>query len=241
MALAEGYVFVSALKLVTALREQRTHELPDRCAVLTLDDGPLFDFESVDYPPYGQQRSMLEIIKSVHKSKFGLKLGVPPVVGTSFVIASDATRKRIATAMGDEHWLTDRWWWSAQRSGYLDIGSHSWNHVHPFSSYAKSRPEMVETFWRVETEEEAELQVIEGSRSVRVRTMHDAARLFAYPYGQYSGYLIAEFLPKQNEVWGAFTTQPEYVHPGTSLWTIPRFVCNDHWRSPSELLSILAA
>ena len=75
----------------------------------------------------------------------------------------------------------------AQDSGHIEIGTHSWDHVHPSVT--------------------------------RVR----------------------EYLPRQELVLGAFTTVPAPVTADSSIWQIPRFVCNHHWKSPDELLRLLSA
>ena len=236
-----GFAAVSALKLVNALRSGSFGSLPARCVVLTMDDGSVFDYEDTLQPRYGMQESMLNIMRRQHKACLGIHLSPPPFTATAFVIGSKSAREQISLSFDNDQWMTDAWWPLAQRSGYLNLGSHSWDHVHPCVAEAASRPETVGVFHGVVTESEAERQIAEPSRRLRMITKSDAARLFAYPFGQTNDFLVRDYLPRQQEVLGAFTIAPEPVTKDTNIWAIPRFVCGDNWKSPEDLRALLGS
>jgi peptidoglycan/xylan/chitin deacetylase (PgdA/CDA1 family) len=183
---------------------------------------------------------MLNILRRQHRGVLGIKLGAPPVTATAFVIGSRSAREQISMGFDSKDWMTDHWWAAAQRSGYLDIGCHSWDHVHPcVAEVMAETPHIARAFHRIATVEEADRQIAQPSRALRAITKNDAARLFAYPFGQTSDFLMREYLPRQNEVIGAFTITPEPVTSATSVWAIPRYVCGDAWTSPDDLRKLL--
>jgi len=158
---------------------------------------------------------------------------------TSFVIASPEAREQI-TGPGKPYRISDDWWAEAQASGYFDIGCHGWNHVHPQVAEMRGSPELVEAFGNVRTPAEAERQVRQAARFIRGRAGGDAARLFAYPYGQVSDYLADEWLPAQDDVLAAFTTMDRPLEADADLWRLPRYVCGWHWKSRDDLRAIVS-
>lgn len=234
-----GFQCVRALDLVKALREGQFDTLPDRCVAITLDDGAVFDAVRTDFPPFGPQIPMEAILADTRRGFLGWKWGRPAFTATSFVIADAAARTEIATSMGNPAWMQEGWWATAQRRGLLDIGTHSWNHVHPAVSEMQANRQFIEAFHLIRSREMAERQIGDAIRRVRARTNSEAARLFAYPYGQYNGYLIEEYLPCQEEAIAAFTIEGAPVTAQTNLWTIPRFAFNHHWKSPEDLEHLL--
>ena len=234
-----GLEVISALEMANAMRRGLFASLPERCVVITMDDGPLFDFENTQAPPYGEQESMLNILRRQHRKVLGLHLSRARCKATAFVIASGSAREQIAISMGNRDWMTGSWWRCAQQTGYLDIGSHSWDHVHPAVAEMADHPELVEAFHRIDSHAEAERQIAQASRDVQAVTRSDAARLFAYPYGQTNAFLVREYLPRQKAVIAAFTTQPEPVTRNTGIWEIPRFVCGRDWQSEDQLRGLL--
>lgn len=233
-----GFEVVSALRLARALRHRAFATLPQRCVVLTMDDGPLVDFAESDIPPHVGQESMLSALRRQHKTILGFPIGKPPAVATSFVIASPSAREQLSAPV-KMPWFNDTWWLAAQQSGYLDVGTHSWNHVHPDVDELAGTPHLKAAFHKLDTVEEADRQILQASRSVRAITKHPAAGLFAYPYGQTNEFLVREYLPRQDAVIAAFTTEPEPVHEGTGIWEIPRYICGDHWKSRDQLTALL--
>ncbi len=233
-----GFTVVSAMHLVNCIRAGAFASLPSRCVVLTMDDGPLVDFCETSIAPHAGQDSMLTSLRRQHRKFLGISIGKPSVAATAFVIASPAARKQLS-APTNMPWFTDSWWLAAQRSGYLDIGTHSWNHVHPDVDEMASQPHLMAAFDKIDTIEDADRQIVHASRAVRAITRHQAASLFAYPYGRTNDFLVREYLPRQDVVIGAFTTAPGVVTEGTGVWEIPRFVCGDSWKSKAGFRSLL--
>jgi peptidoglycan/xylan/chitin deacetylase (PgdA/CDA1 family) len=232
------FTVVSAMQLVKSLRAGSLRSLPEKCVVLTMDDAPLSDYCETSNPPHAGQDSMLTSLRKQHRRIFGLAVTRPPFVATAFAIASPEARRQLSAGTGMA-WFTDSWWRDAQRSGYLDIGTHSWNHVHPDLEEMASQPRLKAAFHNVDSVAEADRQVVQASRSVRAITGSDAAGLFAYPYGRTNDFLVREYLPRQDTVIGAFTTQPEPVTESTGIWEIPRFVCGDAWTTRDGLRALL--
>lgn len=232
------FTVVSAMHLVQCLRAGAFRSLPAKCVVLTMDDAPLSDFCETSNPPHAGQDSMLTSLRKQHRKILGFAMTRPPFVATAFAIASPGARKQLSAPTGMP-WFTDSWWRAAQHSGYLDIGTHSWNHVHPELEEMASQPHLKAAFHKVDSIAEADRQIVQASRSVRAITGHDAAGLFAYPYGRTNDFLVREYLPRQHTVIGAFTTEPEPVTESTGIWAIPRFVCGDSWKTRESLRALL--
>jgi hypothetical protein len=234
---------ISALELASALRTGSFSSLPEKCVVITMDDGPIFDYEDVVHPRYGRQESMLNILRRQPRPWWQFHLGrrpSPPVVATAFVIGSKAAREQIALSLDDPQWMTDSWWVAAQQTPYLDIGCHSWDHVHPCVVELADRPELVGAFHRIDTFADAEREIADASRKLYSLTKSEAARLFAYPFGQTNEFLVREYLPSQEAVIAAFTTAAEPVTKDTDIWEVPRYVCGDHWKSGDGLRALLS-
>lgn len=232
------FTVVSAMHLVKFLRTGTFPNLPAKCVVLTMDDAPLSDFCETSNPPHAGQDSMLTSLRKQHRKPLGFSLRRPPFVATAFAIASPEARKQLSVPTGLP-WFTDSWWRAAQQSGYLDIGTHSWNHVHPELEEMACQPHLKAAFHNVTSIAEADRQIVNASRSVRGITGNDAAGLFAYPYGRTNDFLVREYLPRQDTVIGAFTTEPRPVTESTGIWEIPRFVCGDTWKTREDLRALL--
>ena len=228
------------LDVVRALRAGAFARLPERFACITFDDGSDYDWRDLVFRGHGPQRAMGTILRAHSRRLLGLAW-TKRAHATSFVIASaDARREIAATALGDAALMTDTWWREAQSSGLLDIGTHGWNHVHPAVSEMSARPELVEHFERIDNPGDAEVQVGRAFESIRARAGGDAALVFAYPYGQVSAFIADEWLPRQDRVLGAVTTEPTPVHAGTNPWRIPRYMCGPDWSSDAGLEKLLA-
>lgn len=232
------FTVVSAMHLVKCLRAGAFRSLPAKCVVLTMDDAPLSDFCETSNPPHAGQDSMLTSLRKQHRKILGFAMTRPPFVATAFAIASPEARKQLSASTGMP-WFTDSWWRAAQQSGYLDVGTHSWNHVHPELEEMASQPHLKAAFHKVDTVTEADRQIVQASRAVRAITGNDAAGLFAYPYGRTNDFLVREYLPRQHTVIGAFTTEPKPITESTGIWEIPRFVCGDSWKTREDLRTLL--
>ncbi|HUQ28735.1 MAG TPA: polysaccharide deacetylase family protein [Usitatibacter sp.] len=235
---------IPVLRLVDVARRLRAKNfdsLPPRFACITFDDGSDYDWRDAEFPGHGVQRSMFSILRSHSRSLLGLAW-LRRARATSFVIASARARDEIAAAaLGDAALMSDAWWAGAQRSGLMDIGTHGWNHVHPAVSEMASRPELVEHFERIESPEDARLQVDRAFESIQASAGGDAGRIFAYPYGQVSDFVADRHLPSHGGIVAAVAVEPRPVTASSDPWRMPRYVCGPHWSSDEELEKLLAA
>jgi len=203
---------------------------------LSFDDGSWFDFYDLDHPLWGKQRSMLNILRD-----FGQQAKVS-VHATSFVIASPDARNILdKTCMIGEGWWTDDWWAEASTSGLMAIGNHSWDHRHPTLpeyQHAKGGFEQVDDY------QQNFRQIVGAQHYIAKVISRGGAKLFAYPFGQYSDYTRQKFLPKHgvhSGLQGAFTTAGRPAQRSDDPWAIPRLVFGEHWDSSAGLREILTA
>jgi len=228
------------LDVVTALRARTFSRLPSRFVCITFDDGPDYDWKPVNHPAQGIQIPMIDILRK-HSSRFLGKWWLRKMFATSFVIASPQARKDISGSSAENpDRMSDEWWGPAQASGFMDIGTHGWNHVHPSVAEMKYSPELVEAFHKIDSRKQADLQIKTAAEYIREKAKGDAAKLFAYPYGQVSEYLVKEYLPAQSQILGAFTTVDRPLTFDCDIWQLPRYVCGWHWTSNEELGRLLA-
>jgi len=211
---------------------------------ITFDDGPLFDFADFDHPRFGPQRGFLNILRDFRAGHGPSAL--PGLHATSFVIASPGARKAMETSRDCGYtflrdWLAEDWWREAAASGLMDIGNHSWDHVHhAFDGVVIADPRR-DDFTAVDNFDDAEKEIRAASEYIAQR-LGRAPRFFAYPFGHASDYLVKEYLPRHGPALGlqaAFGTDGA-VRDGFDAWAIPRVVCGHHWRSPGDLAKLLA-
>jgi hypothetical protein len=98
---------------------------------------------------------------------------------------------------------------------------------------------LVERFDRVGDAEEARLQVERAAADIRSIAGSDAARIFAYPYGQVSPFLADSYLPKQESIVAAVAVQPVPMTAQSDPWRIPRYVCGHDWRAEDDLRALV--
>jgi peptidoglycan/xylan/chitin deacetylase (PgdA/CDA1 family) len=235
---------IPVLRLLDVARELRAgtfDTLPGRFACITFDDGSDYDWRDLEFPGHGPQRSMYTILRAHSRSLLGLAW-IRRARATTFVIASAEARREIAAqALGDANLMGDSWWHAAQRSGLMDVGTHGWNHVHPAVSELSSQPDLVERFDRISDEAQARLQVDRAFDSIHAVAGGDAARLFAYPYGQVSEFIATHYLPAQNRIVAAVAAEPKPVLASSDPWRLPRHVCGHDWKSEDDLRSLLGS
>lgn len=229
---------VSLREVALRLRGGTLDELPGVYAAISFDDGPDYDWLAVRHPAAGPQEPMGSILRRHSAGAWGrLRRRIR---GTSFVIASPSARRDIAGPEADNpDRMSDAWWAAAHASGFLEIGNHGWDHVHPRVDDMKARPELIEAFDRVAGDAEARRQVDASADYISAKAGAGAGELFAYPYGQVSEYLARDYLPRQRRVFAAFTTEAAPVTSATDVWRIPRYVCGRDFRSVAGLESIL--
>jgi hypothetical protein len=209
----------------------------------TMDDGTNFDYYDLPHPIWGTQRSMLNILKDF-VVEFG-DAAQPDLHATSFVIASPGARTELdRTCLIGRDWYTDEWWVEAIASGLMGIANHSWDHNHPSLQTVAQRNQDKGSFLNIDSYSDADAQIRGAADFLAARTGNRASPLFAYPFGDVSDYLAGSYLPEhvaEHGLRAAFATRESAVRYPGSIWTLPRLVFRDDWRSPDELAAILAA
>lgn len=220
---------------------QRPASTVERAVVLTFDDGSWWDFHDLDHPAHGRQRSLFNILRD-----FRAEAGVgaqPGLHASAFVIASPGAREELdRKAMIGRGWWSDDWWARAQQSGLLAIECHSWDHVHPLLETVAQREQRKGDFAAVDSPEDCRAQVAQAGAYIRERAGPDAARFFAYPWGQASAYLASDYLPRRRARHGfqaALTTDPRPLRRSDDRWRLPRVVCGRDWRCADEFRDVL--
>lgn len=208
---------------------------------LSFDDGTDFDYLDIDHDPYiGYTKSFYTILR-----ESGVDGGRewPQPTATSFVIASPEARAVLdRTCMAGKNKWRDTWWEEAARTGILEIANHSWDHTHPSLDTIAQREQRKGTFKGIDNLADADAQIIRADEYIQRLTGGRAAPLFAYPYGETTDYLVEEYFPQnmpRHRMLAAFSTGGEYATRASSRWSIPRFMCGLHWKSPEGLERIL--
>jgi peptidoglycan/xylan/chitin deacetylase (PgdA/CDA1 family) len=233
--LSTGWTIVTLGEMVSGLLDDSQFALPEKSVCITFDDGTDLDWVDVAFGHLGRQPSFYNILRQTGRAHPNCR--APHA--TSFVIASPEARSVMsAAALQYDHGMSESWWGAADKSRWLSIGNHSWDHRHPSLI---SSDEGGGHFFSVDTPGEAERQIVDSARYIAEKTAR-WPDMFAYPWGQASDYLRYEFFPGGGHDHGcraAFGTEPEHVHAGSDRWFLPRYVCGQHWQSPSDLLAIL--
>lgn len=243
VALASDLATLAALRIpvvplqrvVDALDAPRT--LPERCVALSCDDGSCFDWHDLEHPTLGVQRSFANVLGDAAAARPGV-----PVHMTSFVIVSPQARAELdRTCLIGRGWWGEEWWQAALDTGRMAIESHSWDHQHDtLAATATGLPGG--TFRNVDTQAAADIEILQASAYLDAALASRRTRLFAYPYGHVSDYLVHDYLPRQRARHGleaAFGTEPEPVLGTSPRWHLGRYVCGQHWNSPDALAALL--
>ncbi|MBK1672463.1 hypothetical protein CKO35_03960 [Ectothiorhodospira shaposhnikovii] len=222
--------------LVEHLLLGRLHECTGSVC-LSFDDGPDLDWRDIPHPQFGLQKGMARILR-----EFASRTKRADVHATAFVIAGPEARRTLdRTCMLGLGWWEDNWWPQARQQG-MSIGNHSWDHNHATLTHFTPGCGEPGSFNGIDSYSACDLQIRQAADYIDTRLGHRQCRLLAYPFGEYSEYLIHEYLPHhqhEHRQIAGFTTAGEPVHAHANRWCLPRFVCGDHWRSPEELASIL--
>lgn len=217
--------------------EDDTRLYPQRYAV-TFDDGSDFDVLDLEHPVWGLQRSLLNVLRD------HLEITGESVAAASFVIASGEARRQLdQQCLIGRGWWNENWWGEANESGFISIESHSWDHLHPELDKVSQRDGLAGDFRQIDTYEDCGLQ-LQQSASYIEASCGRRPRYFAFPWGQFSNYLVNEYLPGHQDEHGyvaAFSTRSAAVTRNDNRWCLPRFVCGEDWNSTAGLLSLIHA
>ncbi len=215
----------------------------ERCVALTCDDGSLFDFEDLDYPTHGIQRSLYNCLRD-----FVAERGAqaqPDLHLTSFVIASPQAREQMDTdCLAGRGWMGEQWWRQAAESGLIAIENHSWDHNHPCLPAPGIDGMPRGSFLDVDNFTRADGEIAAATRYINERIAPQRTRIFCYPFSHVANYLRDEYLPQFAEAHGMLAAMGDGATPVTrdsNRWDLPRYICGWHWKSPAALREILRA
>ncbi len=210
------------------------------CVALACDDGSDFDYRDMDHPTAGPQRSLFNCVLDFQR-EFGMD-AQPHLHLTSFVIASpDARRTLSRTCLAGLGW-NDDWWRPAQVSRFMSIENHSWDHNHPTLDSEAPDGMARGSFHDVDTLARADYEIAQATRHIASAIAPESPRLFCYPFGHASEYLLRDYLPRHRDRHGldaAFTECAEPVTSASDRWLLPRYTCGFHWRSDADLRALL--
>ncbi len=216
--------------------DDKNDSLHEPCVCLTFDDGCDFDIKDIEWPGFGLQRSMVGIMQDFQQ-RHG-RDALPGLHATSFVIASPQARKIIdRKSLFGQGWMSEAWW--ANPGGLLAVANHGWDHNHPD---LLEHDGSARGFGTIDTHEQCRQQVIDAAEYIRGRS-GTWPGFFAYPFGESSRYIREEFFPghaEQHLTRAAFGTRAGSVTRDSDRWNLPRYVCGRDWRSPEQLLDLLA-
>ena len=206
--------------------------LGTRLIGISCDDGVDTDYISRDYLGFGPQKSFHDILASFIQ-EVG-QTNQPHAHITAFVIASEKARRAIEShSLQSERLLDDAWWKAANEHSIFSIENHSLDHRHP-ALY----PEAEANFHSIVDVDEANHQIISAKTEIE-SIIQSHTELFCYPWGHSNDFLVQQFMPnqgKQSGIIGAFTCDGEHTDINTNPWSIPRYVCGYHWRSPKQFV-----
>jgi hypothetical protein len=233
-----GFRVVPLLMIADAVIAGTVGELArEKLVGISLDDGTDHDFLDFSHPDYGHLKSMARVLR-----EGGSALGFPSgaATATSFVIASPTAREQLdRTCIAGRGQWRDEWWLEAAQEGVLQIGNHSWDHLHPSLETVVAIHAERARFDTVGSHADAEREIGDAENFLRERLGALTTGLFAYPYGAVNDYLVNEYFPGQSQIRAAFAGGGRYVDSSSERWTIPRFTCQEHWRSAAELRQLL--
>ena len=221
---------ISTHRLVAWVRGEIELDESLNYVVLTFDDGCELDFWDWQHPIHGQQQSFYSSMKAYDGD----------IHATSFVIASKQARNTLAETCtaGFQIW-GGGWWKKAENTGLFSIENHSWDHLHTSLDTVNQQNNEKGDFTKIITLDDADSQIKEATRYINSQ-INNKVTLFAYPYGHYNPYLTETyFANQQSSIKAAFTCDANRVNQRTNIWSIPRYVCGQHWKSSAELEIIL--
>jgi peptidoglycan/xylan/chitin deacetylase (PgdA/CDA1 family) len=236
----EGYEIQPLAALVSSWLADPGSLEGRRVVALTCDDGSDFDYRDIEHPKWGMQRSLLNILRDFRAAR---PRAQPGLFMTSFVVVSPGDRVELDRAcMVGRGWWSDDWWTEAIATGLMGIASHSWDHNHEALANARFPDVARGVFTNIDTKELADYQVAQASRFLWERAPNPAARLFAYPYGPHSEYLVREYFPQNAaclRIDACVGDDPRPWTPASNRWELPRFVHARDWHDADDLVRLL--
>lgn len=230
--------------LQRALAIARGEAAPPECAgvvALTCDDGPLLDFEPLQYQ--GVAVPGFRGVFDAFQAERGAN-AQPELHMSCFVLGSPQARADLGRAVfGEQSWMGEAWWTKATRDGRFAIENHSSDHNHELVARSAHKHNARGRFDSIDTAEECEAEVAYAQDYIGERSGR-RPRYFAYPWGQSSAYLRESWLPQHAARLGleaAFGTRPDYLDADSPPFDLPRFVCGPDWRSPDDFARLLCA
>ena len=204
---------------------------------ISFDDGCNHDFIDFEFPGVPVLKSFRTILETFNRRYSPGR----PACATSFVIASPvATAVLDRTCIAGRGQWHDGWWREAASGGLLDIGNHSWDHLHSSLPFVCHTRGVRNDFSSIDNPQDALMQIEQAERYIRrVIGEEHATGLFAYPDGRASDYLRQEYFPRQERIRAAFGTHPGKVTVSSDRWLLPRYVCGDHWTQAEGLAELL--
>ena len=235
---AAGFECVSLMEIVQRLFAGDSGWFKERPRLgISFDDGCNHDYIDFEYPGIPTLRSFRTILEAFNRDFRPAR----PACATSFVIASPvATAELDRTCIAGRGQWDDRWWREAAAGGLIDIGNHSWDHLHPSLPFVCHSRDARDDFSRVDSLHDARMQIEQAESYIRwIVGEGRSTGLFAYPDGRCSEYLRQEYFPGQTAICAAFGTHPGCIDASSDRWYLPRYVCGDHWSSPEQLQALL--
>lgn len=232
-----GLRIVPLGRVVDVLLGDAPESKVENAVALSFDDGSWFDWHDLEHPQWGPQRGFAGILRD-----FKAATGAA-VHASSFVIVSPEAREILdRTCLIGRGWWGDQWWPDAVREGLIAIESHSWDHNHDTLPQTSQQQRRTGTFHSIDCYAGADAEIRQAGEWLDAHCARARARLFAYPYGESSDYLVRDYLPRfahEHRLRAAFGTNPAPVESNSSRWQLPRYVCGPDWRSPADLEQLL--
>jgi peptidoglycan/xylan/chitin deacetylase (PgdA/CDA1 family) len=234
---ALGLTIVPLSLVVDAFLGIAPESAVERAVAISFDDGSWFDWNDLDHPTCGLQRSFANVLRDFSAEARAA------VHATSFVIVSPDARAILdRTCLVGRGWWTDDWWPLAEREGLIAIESHSWDHNHHTLPVTAQHADIKGTFRSIDTQADADAEIRQANDWLDAHVRAPRSGLFAYPYGETNDYLVQDYLPNriaEHRLRAAFGTLPRPVERGSDRWNLPRFVCGHHWQSTDALAALL--
>lgn len=180
------------------------------------------------------KKSFYNILKD-HQNNANQKM-----TASSFVIVSPEARDELdRSSLVGKGWWTEEWWLETQKDDILTIENHSWDHNHHTLISTRVKDQ---SFNSITDFVSCERQLKQAQRYLQQLMKSQKPKYFAFPYGDFSDYLVLDYLPNNASRLGlkaAFTTEAKHIDRQSNIWQMPRFVCGADWQDATGLQNIL--